>query len=81
MDDSGNAATWLRLRPSKDVRLNWKTCGVQHPTRVDIAIVADLKGRAGITVTHQRIQTREEADGLRVAWGQALSRLKAAMEA
>jgi hypothetical protein len=34
-----------------------------------------------VQVTHDRIQTREEADGLRAGWGEALDRLKAYLEA
>ena len=38
------------------------------------------KGRTGITLTHNRIQTRAEADGLRAAWGTAFDRLKSVLE-
>ena len=38
-------------------------------------------GRTTVMVTHDRLQTREEADGLRAAWGEALDRLKKLVEA
>lgn len=33
-----------------------------------------------VIVTHDRLQTRADADGLRRAWGEALERLKAMLE-
>lgn len=39
------------------------------------------KGKMGILVNVDRIQTREEADGLRSAWLEALDRLKTKLEA
>jgi hypothetical protein len=41
----------------------------------------DNKGKCLMNVMTSRIQTRGESDGLRNAWGEALSRLKALAEA
>lgn len=79
-DEAGNRGTWLRLRPGKDVRLAWQTAGLPHPTQVDAAFADKGKGRTGITLMHQRIQTRDEADGLRQAWSAGFDRMKAALE-
>lgn len=79
-DDGGNEGVWLRLRPGKDVRLSWRTAGVETQTQVDAAFADSGKGKTGVTLNHARIQTREEADGLRRAWGQAFERLKAQLE-
>lgn len=79
-DNDGNTGRWLRLRQDKDVRFEWKTAGVEHSTLVDAAFV-EKAGKTGITVNHNRIQTRAEADGARKAWAGALSRLKAKLEA
>lgn len=79
-DKGGNCGTWLRLRPGKDVRIAWQTKGVPNGTQVDAAF-AEKGGKTGITLNHARIQTREEADGLRAAWGAAFDRLKAQLEA
>lgn len=38
-------------------------------------------GKCTVMITHDRLQTRAEADGLRAAWGEALGRLKALLEA
>lgn len=79
-DAGGNSGTWLRLRPGKDVRIAWQTKGVDTPTQVD-AMFVEKGGKTGITLNHQRIQTRDEADGLRAAWSAAFDRLKAQLEA
>ena len=79
-DPEGNSGEWLRLRPRKDVRLRWKTAGVATETQVDCAFADKGKGRTGVTLNHQRIQSRAEADGLRRAWGKFLDELKAGLE-
>lgn len=77
---SGNEGTWLRLRPGKDVRLAWQSSGVPHRTTVDATFADKGAGKTGITLIHARIQTREEADGLRNAWGAAFDELKRKLE-
>lgn len=79
-DEAGNRGTWLRLRPGKDVRLSWNTSGTGPATLVDAAFADKGKGRTGITLMHQRIQTRDEADGLRAAWSAGFERLKTDLE-
>ena len=80
VDEDGNRGTWLRLRPGKDVRLAWTTAGVSTPTQVDVAFADKGQGRTGITLNHQRIQGRAEADGLRAAWTAGLDQLKRELE-
>ena len=79
-DGGGNTGTWLRLRPGKDVRIAWQTKGVPNATAVDATFTDSGKGKTLVNVMHNRIQTREETDGLRNAWGEALNRLKAELE-
>lgn len=79
-DDSGNTGSWVRLRPGKDVRMAWTTAAIETPTTVDAAFADKGGGKTGITVTHNRIQTREESDGLRAAWSAALDKLKSQLE-
>lgn len=50
------------------------------PTLVDVTIADKGKGKTGLTLMHQRIQNRPEADGLRNAWSQAFDRLKLHLE-
>lgn len=78
-DSNGNKGTATRVRPDKDLRYKWQTAGVDGETEVDVAF-AEKNGKTGITLTHNRIQTRAESDGLRRAWGEAFDRLKAMLE-
>ena len=76
----GDTGTYKRVRPNKDLRLTWEN-PAHHPSLVDVAFQDKGKGKTGVLVTHDRIPTREEADGLRAGWGEALTRLKAYVEA
>lgn len=78
-DSVGNRGTAVRIRENKDLRYKWLTSGVEDETDVDITFV-QTGPKTGITLTHNRIQSRAEADGLRKAWGEALSRLKTLLE-
>jgi uncharacterized protein YndB with AHSA1/START domain len=78
-DSKSNKGTAVRVRDPKDLRYKWQTAGAKDETEVDI-MFAENAGKTGITLNHNRIQTREEADGLRRAWGEALERLKSMME-
>jgi len=75
----GHSGQAVRVRQDKDLRYAWQTKGSDHPTEVDV-MFAEKGGKTGITLNHNRIQTREEADGLRRAWGEALARLKSELE-
>ncbi len=78
-DKDGNSGEFLRVRPNKELRFTW-TGGNADTTQVDVAFADKGKGKTGITLTHNRIQTRAEADGLRAAWGLAFDRLKSQLE-
>lgn len=73
--DGGNKATFTRIRPDKDLRFTWVHPGCTAPMTVDVQF-QDNKGKTLMNVMTSRIQTREEADGLRNAWSEALSKLK-----
>lgn len=79
-DQAGNQATAIRVREGKDIRYKWRTAGGSDETDVDV-MFAEKAGKTGITLNHGRIQTRDEADGLRRAWGECFNRLKANLEA
>ncbi len=76
----GDKGTFLRVRQNKDVRLTFENPGLSTATQVDVQFQDKGKGKTGLLVNHTRIQTREEADGLRAAWAQALDQLKATCE-
>lgn len=78
--DGGCKATFTRVRPEKDLRFTWEHPGSTAPITVDVQF-QDNKGKTLMNVMSSRIQTRAEADGLRNAWGEALTRLKALAEA
>ncbi len=64
-----------RIRPAKDVRLTWQSPGF-GPSEVEMQFNV-MGGKTTINVYHKRLSTRDEADGMRRAWGAALDRLKA----
>lgn len=77
-DGTGNKATALRIREKKDLRYRW-TGSAGNETQVEVTFTEE-GGRTALMLYHNRLQTREEADGLRRAWGEAFNRLKAALE-
>jgi uncharacterized protein YndB with AHSA1/START domain len=78
-DSTGNEGIALRVRENKDLRYKWTSGGRPDETQVDVTFAAE-GGKTMLTLTHNRIQTREEADGLRRAWSEAFVRLKALLE-
>jgi len=79
-NQDGDKGTFLRVRQNKDIRMTFENAGLSAPTQVDVQFQDKGKGKTGLLVNHTRIQTREAADGLRAAWGQALDQLKANCE-
>lgn len=77
----GDKGKFLRVRENKDLRMIFETKGASAPTQVDVQFQDKGKGKTGLLVNHTRIQTREEADGLRAAWLEALDKLKTTCEA
>jgi len=64
-----------RIRADKDIRMTWDTPG-HGPSEIEVQF-AVMGGKTTINFYHKRLATRDEADGLRRAWGEALDRLKA----
>lgn len=75
----GNAADVKGVTLGKTIRLVWKDAKAAPGTPVEVKLQA-AAGKTTVMVTHDRLQTREEADGLRAAWGEALDRLKKVAE-
>ncbi len=80
IDKQKNQAEFLRVRPDKDLRFTWRSPNSPSTTQVDLAFAAKGDAKTGLTLTHNRIQNRDEADGLRAAWGAAFDRLKNLVE-
>ncbi len=75
----GDAGTYLRVRPGKDLRIRWERADCE-PSMIDVAFT-DKGGKTYLLVNLDRVQNREEADGLRRAWNDATARLKSRLEA
>jgi hypothetical protein len=69
-----------RIREGKDIRAKWETPGGSGETDLDVMFV-EKDGKTSITLNHNRIQTREEADGLRRYWSETLADIKSKLEA
>jgi uncharacterized protein YndB with AHSA1/START domain len=76
---AGCKGIFKRIRPDKDLRFTWEHKGCTAPMQVDVQF-QDNKGKCLMNVMTSRIQTRAEADGLRNAWAEAMTRLKAMCE-
>lgn len=75
----GNAATIRKIAPGKSIRLQWQQADAAPDTPVEIKFQPS-GAKTTVMITHERLQTRAEADGLRAAWGEALDRLKTLLE-
>lgn len=71
----GCKGTFSRIRPDKDLRFTWEHPGCTAPMTVDVQF-QDVGGKTTMNVMTSRIQSRGEADSLRVSWTAALDRLK-----
>jgi uncharacterized protein YndB with AHSA1/START domain len=76
----GDKGSFLRIRVNKDIRMTFENPAFSSATQVDAQFQDKGKGKTLLMVNHIRIQTREEADGLRAAWAEALDNLKAICE-
>jgi uncharacterized protein YndB with AHSA1/START domain len=76
----GDRGTFKRVRANKDLRFTWEHPDHGPSSIVDVVFQDKGKGKTGVMVTHDRIQGRPAADGLRAAWGKALDALKALLE-
>ncbi len=76
----GDRGSYLRVRENKDLRMTFENKNSSAPSQVDVQFQDKGKGKTGLLVNHSRIQSRAEADGLRNAWAEALTKLKAVCE-
>lgn len=74
----GDQGVYKRVRPNKDLRFTWENPA--HSASIVDVVFQEKGAKTGVMVTHDRIQTRAEADGLRRGWGEALDRLKHMLE-
>jgi uncharacterized protein YndB with AHSA1/START domain len=76
----GNVATVKKVNPGKTIKLVWEQPDAAPGTPVEVKF-QPAGAKTTVMVTHERLQTRAEADGMRRAWGSALEKLKAVLEA
>jgi uncharacterized protein YndB with AHSA1/START domain len=75
----GNRADVRKVNPGKAIKLVWTQADAAPDTPVEVKL-QPAGTKTTVMVTHDRLQTRADADGLRRAWGEALDRLKTALE-
>jgi uncharacterized protein YndB with AHSA1/START domain len=78
-DGDGHTGAYTKLAPGKTVRFTWLDEASRSESQVELKIT-EKSGVSGLVLNHERIQDRGEADGLRAAWGEAVSTLKAMLE-
>lgn len=76
----GNVATVKKVNPGKTIKLVWEQADAAPGTPVEVKF-QPAGAKTTVMVTHERLQTRADADGLRKAWGAALGKLKTVLEA
>lgn len=75
----GNLASIRKITPGKAIKLVWQQADAAPGTPVEVKF-QPAGAKTTVMVTHDRLQTRADADGLRRAWGGALDRLKVQLE-
>lgn len=75
----GNRAAVRKVSPGKTLRLVWEQADAANGTPVEVKFQPS-GAKTTVMITHDRLQSRAEADGFRRAWGEALDRLKACLE-
>lgn len=75
----GNVASIRKINPGKAIKLTWIQADAAADTPVEVKLQPS-GAKTTVMITHDRLQTRAEADGLRRAWGEALDRLKTVLE-
>lgn len=75
----GNTAEIRKLNAGKAIKLRWMQVHAAPDTPVEVKL-QPAGAKTTVMVTHDRLQDREAADGMRRAWGGALDRLKALLE-
>ena len=78
--DSIPAERVVRVREGKDVRATWHTEGMPSATEIE-ATVKETGGKTALMLNHRRIDSRDEADGLRRAWQARFDEIKRSIEA
>lgn len=76
----GDRGVFKKIKPGKEIVFTWEQPKHTAGSFVEVKIAPKDKGKCQVMVNHNRIQTRDEADDLREAWGGALEKLKELLE-
>jgi len=75
----GNRGTLKKINPGKALRFTWE--GERHAPVETVEVKFQPSGaKCTVMITHDRLQDRDTADGMRAAWGAALDTLKSQIE-
>lgn len=75
----GNRGTFTKVARPKTLRFTWEGADPALASTVEVTLTPNGT-KCGLVLNHERIQTRPLADGLRLAWGGAVDRLKKWLE-
>lgn len=75
----GNQAVIKKINAGKTIKLIWQCAEGAADSPVEVKF-QPAGTKTTVMITHERLQDRPAADGLRRAWGQALDRLKQLLE-
>ena len=78
VNSDGNRGQFKKINPGKMIRFTWE--GERHAGEVVEVKLQPSGAKCSVVLTHDRIQGRDSADGLRAAWGEAFERLKSQAE-
>ena len=76
----GNGGELKKIRPGKDLKLVWEHTGQTPGSTVEVLFQPKGDSKTGLVLNHERIARRDEADGLRAAWGKAFDALTGLVE-
>ena len=75
----GNRGRYTKLARPKTLRFVWEDADPAMASTVELKLTPN-GAKCGLVLNHERIQSREHADGLRAAWIAAIERLKQSLE-
>lgn len=76
----GNRGTYKNIQPGKTLKFTWEGQDQEQDTVVEVKFQPKDASKCSIMLTHDRIGSKAEADGLRKAWGEAFDKLKKCLE-
>lgn len=71
----GHKGRFKKVTPGKLIRFTWEGPGHAPVEVIDIKAIVTA-GKTSLTINHDRLQSRDTADGMREAWAKVLNELK-----